>query len=205
MSILQLPTPLAGQEGLRPATKKMVCTDAIGNVISPGYLNAVTLESYSVSNTDVIEIVYKGGMGLFTPSITTKGVITLNPVTSFGGIQTNAISTFQSGSGIVTAKQALTATDAGPGMAAVTINQQSGVINTDDFFIDAGGTFQVDMTNSFVTPSSVFITNPQGGTFTTSNYTISSVVGNGVALISITYQGIGTGQGGTIIFGFIVL
>lgn len=83
MAILQLPTPLAAQEGLRPATKKMVCTDSLATITTAGYLNSVSLESFPIATTDVLEVLYAyntttkvGSFGLFTVSIT-NGVITL--------------------------------------------------------------------------------------------------------------------------------
>lgn len=83
MAILQLPTPLAAQEGLRPATKKMVSTDSLATITTAGYLNSVSLESFPIATTDILEVLYAynqnsktGTFGLFTVAIA-NGVITL--------------------------------------------------------------------------------------------------------------------------------
>jgi hypothetical protein len=204
MTILQLPTPLAGQEGLRPATKKMVSTDTLATIVTPGYLNAINMESYALTNTDVLEVIYQGGMGLFMPTII-NGVTTLNAVTSIGGIQTDALDIFQSGAGIVTAKAAVTATQTSSGVAAATINEQSGVITTPEMFLSAGQTYTIDFTNTFLQPTSILLISLQGGSLTDSNISISAVVDIGGAVISLTYQGTITSLAGTAILGFIVL
>lgn len=83
MGILQLPTPLPAQVGINPATKKMVTTDNISTITAAGYLNAVNLESYPITQNDVLEVLYSystvtnsGTYGIFTVSIS-NGVITL--------------------------------------------------------------------------------------------------------------------------------
>lgn len=83
MGILQLPTPLAAQVGLSPATKKMVTTDNLATLTAAGYLNAVNLESFPITVTDVLEILYSyntvtnaSTFGIFTVSIS-NGTITL--------------------------------------------------------------------------------------------------------------------------------
>lgn len=92
MSILQLPTPLPSQVGILPATKKMVSTDNLATITTAGYLNAVNLEAYPISASDILEVLYSynqqtnsGTFGIFTPSIT-NGVITLVASVSPGNV-----------------------------------------------------------------------------------------------------------------------
>jgi hypothetical protein len=207
MSILQLPTPLAAQDGLRPATKKMVTTDNLATITTAGYLNAVNLESYPISSTDIIEVLYNytaspavtSTFGLFTPSIS-NGVITLNQFTgSTTSVQTNTINTFASGAGIIAAKGTATSTG-----NVATINQQTGVITTPALTTAAGGTYVITLTNSFLKTTSVFLTSLQGGTSTSNNITITATPGAGTGTITITNENTVTALNGTLIIGFAV-
>lgn len=84
MSIIQLPIALPAQEGILPATKKMIVTDDVGTVTTAGYLNAENLQGFSLNTTDIIEMLYSfdvntsvGTFGTFSVEIS-DGVITLN-------------------------------------------------------------------------------------------------------------------------------
>lgn len=83
MGILQLPTALTGQIGINPVTKKMVVTNTLSEVTTPGFLNAGNLQGFTVSTTDIIEVTYdaniltkSGQVALLTVSIS-NGIITL--------------------------------------------------------------------------------------------------------------------------------
>lgn len=92
MGILQLPTPLVGQGGLKPASKKMVVSDDLATLTAPGYLNAVNLEGFPLEQSDHIEMLYDydtiTGIGVyaeFNVNIV-GGVITLTEVIPPGGV-----------------------------------------------------------------------------------------------------------------------
>lgn len=92
MGILQLPTPLVGQGGLKPASKKMVSSDDLATITAAGYLNAVSLEGYPLEQSDHIEMLYDysvtTGIGVyaeFNVNIV-GGVITLTEVIPPGGV-----------------------------------------------------------------------------------------------------------------------
>lgn len=83
MGIIQLPTPLPAQSGIIPSTRKMATTDNLSTITTAGYLNAINLESYPLSQNDILEVLYSyniqtrsGTFGIFTVSIS-NGVITL--------------------------------------------------------------------------------------------------------------------------------
>lgn len=92
MGILSITTNVAGQVGgmiggVVPRTVKMISTDNLATVSAAGYLNEVSLQGYTISNTDIIDMWYgavggfnsitsPGTLGTFTPSIV-NGVITL--------------------------------------------------------------------------------------------------------------------------------
>ena len=88
MGIVQLPVKPVGQEGILPATKFMVTTDLASTIQAPGYLNSSNLEGTSVSQGDIIEILYNynvaansGITGFFFVSYVSN-LIKLNKVSS---------------------------------------------------------------------------------------------------------------------------
>lgn len=90
MGILSINTDSAGQSGVYPRRVKIVTTDSLATVTTAGYLNPITLEGYTIFNTDVLWIWYgavgaagnppqvtsPGTFGTFLPSIS-NGTITL--------------------------------------------------------------------------------------------------------------------------------
>jgi len=206
MGILQLPTPLPAQIGINPSTRKMVTTDTLATITAAGYLNAVNLESYPISQNDILEVLYgynttthSGIFGMFTVAIA-NGVITLTAYT--GGstvLVNNAANALAPGANIALAKGTATTTG-----GAATINQQSGVLTTPALTTAAGSSYVITLTNSFLTTSSVFLTSLQGGTSTANNITITSTPGAGTGTVTITNENSVTALNGTLIIGFAV-
>ena len=88
MSILSIYTDTAGQVNVLPRRVKIICTDTLAQVTAAGYLNPVSLESYVVYNTDIIDMWYgaqgnanaitsPGTYAEFLPSFS-NGIITLS-------------------------------------------------------------------------------------------------------------------------------
>jgi hypothetical protein len=92
MGILQLPTPLVGQGGLKPASKKMLSSDDLATITSAGYLNNVSLEGYAIEQSDHVEMLYNynttTGIGTYAEftALIVNGVITLVEVVPPGGV-----------------------------------------------------------------------------------------------------------------------
>jgi hypothetical protein len=86
MGIIQIPTPLPAQQGIIPATKKMVTTDDLAVLTTAGYLNYSNLQGFSILPNDIIEVIYSynintssGSFVICSPTIV-EGIITLVPV-----------------------------------------------------------------------------------------------------------------------------
>jgi hypothetical protein len=96
MGILQITTDVPGQIGVKPRRVKIITTDNLATVTTAGYLNNVSLEGYTIYNTDIIDMWYSAVGGLsgittagtyevFTTSIS-NGVITLVQWTNSGDV-----------------------------------------------------------------------------------------------------------------------
>jgi hypothetical protein len=90
--IYQMPQPLTGTTGVVPNFKYMVCGDNLDTITSAGYLNSLDLQSYPISSTDILQILYNfnlqtqvGSYGAFTVSLT-DGIITLTAASVPGEI-----------------------------------------------------------------------------------------------------------------------
>ena len=84
-TIYQLPTQVPGLVDVFPNQKFAVFGDNLATITTAGYLNQVNLESNPISKTDILQILYSfnnvtkaGTYGVFTVSISSSGVITLN-------------------------------------------------------------------------------------------------------------------------------
>lgn len=84
-TIYQLPTQVPGLVDVFPNQKFAVFGDNLATVTTAGYLNQVNLESNPISTTDILQVLYSfnnvskaGTYGVFTVSISSSGVITLN-------------------------------------------------------------------------------------------------------------------------------
>lgn len=98
MAIVQLPTALAAQTGILPATKKAVVTDDLTAVTTAGFFNSGNLQGATIETNDVLEILYSydvntkiGSLGVFIPAIS-NGVITLNKWVNPGDITLPVVS-----------------------------------------------------------------------------------------------------------------
>lgn len=89
MGILKITTDVAGQIDVFPRRVKIITTDSLATVTAAGYLNNVSLEGYTIYNTDIIDMWYgavssmpfqissPGNYIELIPSIS-NGIITLN-------------------------------------------------------------------------------------------------------------------------------
>src|ERR1700691_1953717 len=86
MGLLQVPTPLPAQQGIIPATKKMVTTDDLSVLTTAGYLNYSNLQGFSILPNDIIEVLYSYDINTSSGSFVicgvtiVDGIITLVPV-----------------------------------------------------------------------------------------------------------------------------
>ena len=101
MGILSITTNVAGQTGgliggVVPRTVKILSTDSLSTVTTAGYLNDVSLQGYTINNTDIIDMWYgavggfnsitsPGTFGIFTPTIS-NGVISLTEWSNPGDV-----------------------------------------------------------------------------------------------------------------------
>lgn len=168
MSILQLPTLLAAQNGVFPQKKRMVSTDSLATITTAGYLNSVDLQSNPIQTTDIIEAFYSfvqntnsGTYGEFAVTIS-NGVITLVPVAGSGDVILPVVSgdyaVFSGTSGaIADSGQAPTSSD-----TLFVVNTDGGVItgnipsftDTNGTLIDSGITANRILTTSVTSPVS---------------------------------------------------
>lgn len=86
MPIIQTPTQNPSELGILPQTKQMVTTDNLQVITQPGYLNAISLQSFPLLPTDILNVTYNynsvtqaGTFGNFTLAFAANGVITLVP------------------------------------------------------------------------------------------------------------------------------
>lgn len=80
MAIKKIITDLPGQVGIIPRTVKIETNDSFAVVTAAGYLNSAKATGYAFYPTDLFEITYGAGITqIFTCSISTVGVITLEP------------------------------------------------------------------------------------------------------------------------------
>jgi hypothetical protein len=233
MGILQLPTPIVGQSGLLPATKKMVTTDSLSTITAAGYLNAVSLESFPIDKSDILEVLYSynavtnvGTFGLFTVSIS-NGVITLSqwvdaanvllPVVSgniakfngtTGQIQDASIAASNimllSATNTVTGRIILPKVTGTEASNAITLNGSCGVITTSALTTAGAGSYAITWTNSSIATSSVILLTLMGGTNTVKNITLQATAGSGTSTLTIYNNTAVTALDGTIIIGFSV-
>jgi len=91
-NIFQLPLPIAANTGVLPNIKTMTVGDNLTTVTTAGYLNAVNLQGYPLSNGDILNVLYSfnqqtgvGTYGIFAVSIS-NGVITLVEDVSEGNV-----------------------------------------------------------------------------------------------------------------------
>lgn len=92
MSILQIPTLLPAQTGIFPQTQKMVVSDSLAQLTTPGYLNSGNLQGSPVSANDIFQIIYNANPNTLVGTYVecsvsiTNGVITLVPTVSPGNV-----------------------------------------------------------------------------------------------------------------------
>lgn len=81
----QITTQFTGESGVQPQRVSLLTDDDYTTITSPGYLNEVSLEGYTISPTSFIFVYYDNSSlaGIFSPSIS-NGVITLAPIPSLG-------------------------------------------------------------------------------------------------------------------------
>lgn len=90
MGIQSIFTDTAGQVGVNPRRVKVITTDNLATVSAAGYLNSEVLSTYSISPTDIFDIIYSyviatnsGTYGEFLPSFS-AGIVTLTQASSSG-------------------------------------------------------------------------------------------------------------------------
>ena len=97
MAIIQITTDILGETGVNPRTVRIVCTDILSTVTTPGYLNPTVLQGYTILPTDFVLVMYDANSdrlenitsvtpGIFIPTIS-NGIITLSLLPdSSGGV-----------------------------------------------------------------------------------------------------------------------
>jgi len=95
--IYQLPTPVPGTVGVFPSQKFCLFGDDLATVTTAGYLNQADLESFPISETDILFAFYNydlvsqsGDYAVFTVSISGSNVITLSQAGEAGSGTVNS-------------------------------------------------------------------------------------------------------------------
>ncbi len=103
--IYQLPTPIPGTQGTLPEMKFMVVGDDLATLTAANYLNQITLESFIVAPTDIIQVLYNFNkqtqVGTYLAckvSISNLGIITLLPT---GPVSSGRTAIYAGGSNLV--------------------------------------------------------------------------------------------------------
>lgn len=79
MPITQITTEFVGQTSVTPGLLRVMSTDDLSTITTPGYLNKIIKQGYAIDKSDFIFVNYNNGadFGIFTPTIT-HDVITLH-------------------------------------------------------------------------------------------------------------------------------
>lgn len=92
MAIIEGPTTLTGEVGVKPVLKRMVTTDSLSTITTAGYLNRNLTDNLNLQNSDLLLVIYdyvketdSGTREFFNVSIT-GGVITLTANASSGNV-----------------------------------------------------------------------------------------------------------------------
>lgn len=108
MSILQITTDTTGQIDVNPRNVKIISSASLNTVLTPGYLNPLVLQGYTIFPSDIIQMWYgatsvlsPGIFNIFTPSINADGVITLETWRETLPVFNNHIALFDGTSGLI--------------------------------------------------------------------------------------------------------
>lgn len=152
MGILSIYTDTTGQVNVLPRRVKIISSDNLGTVTAAGYLNAITLESFVIYNTDIIDMWY-GATGS-VPNLTTPGTYAeFIPSFSNGVITLVAQNASQTGP-VVVNKSVASAT---PG----TVRSLTGAL-TESVLLTSGNIVGVRGSVTYVGASGGFVYGTQG-------------------------------------------
>lgn len=239
MSVISINTSTTGLVGVAPRIVEMVSTDNLATITTAGYLNrqGQVLQGFSIYPTDEIHVIYSyvastnsGIFGIFLPTITSNGQITLSqwidagnvllPVVSgnlasfngtTGQIQDSGVAASNvmtlSGTNVMTGTGRIIAVKANGTEAsnAVTANGMAGIITTSSLTTAGGASYAITWTNSYISLTSTIQLSMMGGTNTVPNFTLTATAGSGTSTLTIHNNTASTVLNGTILIGYLIM
>jgi len=211
--VYQLPIPVPGTVDVFPAQKYAIFGDDLAAVTTAGYLNDASLDTFPVSQNDIISAFYSydintgsGSYALFTVSISNLGVITLSAWANPGEVQLPTVlgdfAVFADASGTIKSIPKASATEASN---AVTASGQAGVITTSALTTAASGSYAITWTNALISATSVIQLTLMGGTNTVKRIQFEVVPGAGSATLTIYNLDTSGALDGSVVLAYTVL